>query len=313
MKKKIADLCTIHRPDKFSTIVGQEAAVRTLEGLANRKGGFPHAMIFHGPSGTGKTTAALVVADKLGAKEADYTLQVINAGMEGGKDVVREIEQRLNYRPLAGRRQVYVIDEAHGLSKQAQEALLIPVENPRDWVHYIFCTTDPEKVLKTLRSRCTEVKFAGVSEKDLTVLLNQICKREDWKPDPKLFEAIVEAADGSARRAVKSLEACYAIADKGLRLQAVVRGDARQQAIEICRAVAGRKGWAAVREILKGVTDEPEMVRRLVLSYATSMLMNGNPGGYAIIQAFQYNFFDSGRAGLVAACFQACGEVGRGK
>lgn len=306
MSKK-NDLCAKHRPSKFDLMVGQENAARTLSSLKKRKGGYPRVMMFSGPTGTGKTTSALIVGNDLGCRPEDQTLIVHNAGMEGGKDVIRDLELRLQYRPLLGKKLLYVIDECQGLTKPAQEALLLPTENPKDWCYLIFCTTDPQKMLPTLKGRCTEVKFSPVAPASLTVLVNQISKREGFKPGDKLVQAIVEAADGSARKAVKELERVMSIPDKKARLAAVTAGDVKVQAIELCRLIAGRKGFGACARILANLEDDPEKVRRLMLSYANSMLLKGNTRGAHIIRFFQYNLYDTGLSGLSLACFQACG------
>lgn len=315
-KKAKTDLCEKHRPDKFSLLVGQDAAARQLEALGKRKGGFPNVMMFCGPTGSGKTTAARIVADRLGATRANHTLSYMNAGMEGGKDAVREIENRSEYRPLAGGNMVHIIDECHGLTQQAQEALLIPTENPPEWNYYIFCTTVFEKVLKTLRDRCSVVRFAAVKPTDLIVLVNQISKREGFKPGDKLVEAIVEAADGSARVAVKTLERVMAIEDKKLRLDAVNKADLKKQSIDLCRALPSGD-FAKCAAILKNLDGDPEKARRHVLAYANSMLLGGSITGAMIVEHFQYNLFDSGLAGLSLAAFKCCRQArqvkGRGK
>jgi DNA polymerase III gamma/tau subunit len=305
MSKK-NDLCAKHRPDRFDLMVGQETAARSLAGLKKRKGGYPPIMMFSGPTGTGKTTAALIVGKDLGCSLDDQTLIIHNAGMEGGKDVIKDLDLRLQYRPLLGKRLLFVFDECQGLTKPAQEALLLPTENPPDWCHMIFCTTDPQKILPTLKGRCTEVKFSPVAPTPLAVLVNQISKREGFKPGEKLVKAIVEAADGSARKAVKELERVMAIPDKKARIAAVASGDAKVQAIDLCRLIAGRKGFAACAKILANLQDDPEKVRRLMLSYANSMLLKGNTRGAHIIRYFQYNVYESGAAGLSLACFLAC-------
>lgn len=302
---KSADLCSKHRPARFDLLVGQEAAVRTLNALAKRKGGFPHCLMFSGPSGTGKTTASRIVAAALGTQERNMTLQVLNAGMEGGKEVIRDLETRLQYRPLAGGKVVFILEECHGLTPAAQEALLLCTEEPADWCYFIFCTTDPDKVKKTLRSRCTEVRFGPLSRADLVVLVNQISKREGFKPGDKLTESIVEAADGSARVAIKILEKVKDIPDKAARAAAVTAADTKKQSIELCRCLA-KKDYRGAAAVLKTLDDDPEKVRHHVLAYAASMLLNGAPRGYTIIRAFQFNFYDSKRPGLVAACWEAC-------
>lgn len=317
MKKKkakdkpapVIELYRKHRPDDFSRMVGQADAVRTL---ISKKGKFPHAMLFTGATGSGKTTSARIVAAKLGATAANYNLEELNAGLEGGKDTIRKIEETLRYKPLGGGNKVYIIDEAHGLTKQAQEALLIPTEDPPDHTYFILCTTDPQKILPTLRGRCTEVKFAPLKHAELRTIIFQVGKKEGFELDDKLADAIADAADGSGRKAVVLLEQVMSIKDADDRLDAVVKADTKVQAVELCRAImfppkGGGSKWAAAQKILKELKDDPEQVRHLMLAYATSVLLGGNPAGAKIIDIFQYNFYDSKRAGLVLAAFKACG------
>lgn len=297
-----------HRPGTFAGMVGSPAAIKTLTGLFRNLNKVPHAFAFVGPSGCGKTTAARACARVLGATEENFCYTEFDIADLRGIDDMRSLKVKAAYKPLGGgKASWYTLDEFQMATREAQNILLKLLEDPPAHAYFSICTTDPAKILPAIMTRCTVVKFEPVGEQDMLGLLVRVSKKEGFVLPTKVANKIIEVADGSPRKALVLLEQVMPL-DRKDQEEAVVKGDVKAQSIELCRILMSGGDWEAVANILKNLTDDAEQVRRHVLGYASAVLLNGNPRGYNLIRAFQYDFFQSGKAGLVAACWEARGK-----
>jgi DNA polymerase-3 subunit gamma/tau len=155
------------RPTTFGEVVGQPRAVAQLTQMG-RDDRRPHLLLFVGPSGCGKTTLARIVRRKLRCGEADF--MEVNAANNRGIDMVRDIEQRIGLAPIDGDCRVWLIDEAHALTPDAQGAFLKILEEPPSHVYFMLATTDPQKLKPTIRTRATEIVVYPVPPDDLAGL-----------------------------------------------------------------------------------------------------------------------------------------------
>src|SRR5579862_4594166 len=187
-----------YRSQTFDDIVGQEHISLTLK-KAIESGRISHAYLFCGTRGTGKTSTARILAKALNclefdgptatpcgkcnscvaiARGDDIDVIEIDAASNTGVDNVREIIENSQYRPARSRFKVYIIDEVHMLSKSAFNALLKTLEEPPSHVKFILATTEPEKVLPTILSRCQRYDFRNISSKEIAAHLKEICRKE---------------------------------------------------------------------------------------------------------------------------------------
>jgi DNA polymerase-3 subunit gamma/tau len=298
-----------HRPTKFSGVVGQSTSVRTLVEFGKR-GSMPHFLLFTGPSGTGKTTVARILKGKLRCSDWDF-IELNCAGDARGIDTVRQINEQVSSSPMGGKSRIWLLDEAGKLTPDAQTALLKTLEDTPDHAYFILCTTDPQKLIKTLHTRATTVKFEPIKATDLALLLDSVAGKEGMKLSVEVRDKIVEAADGSARMALVILNQIVGVEGEEDRLATVSASGGTSVAIDIARALI-KPGvqWGIVSKLLKECTDEPETVRRVVLGYFASVLIGGGRlagRAFDVICIFERNFFDGGRASLAAACWQAVG------
>lgn len=290
-----------HRPKSFKKVRGQESAVTMLQSMLER-GKVPHTLLFSGPSGCGKTTLARIMQSKLDISDTDF--QEINCADFRGVDMVREIRDRMGLAPIGGKARGYLIDEAHKLTGDAQNAFLKILEDTPSHVYFFIATTEPTKLLPTIRTRSTEVKLKAFAEQTLSELLTEVASREEITLPQSVQDALVEHSEGSARKALVLLHQIAGISDEKEMLAAVETSDSKTQAIELARNLLKGSPWKVISAILKDLDDEPESLRRMILGYAGSVLLNSaNPRAMAIIDCFERNFFDSGKAGLIAACF----------
>ena len=217
-----------YRPLTFESVVGQQHIVSTLQ-HAVTEGRLSHAYLFCGPRGTGKTTMARILAKALLCQKAqgdhgcmpDGTCPECEAIAEGahpdvyeldaasrtGVDSVREeIINSVNFAPVRGTYKVYIIDEVHMLTTQAFNALLKTLEEPPSHVVFVLCTTDPQKLLDTILSRCQRFDFHRISNEDILARMRYVCEQEGFSYDEEALEIVAKHARGGMRDALSILE-----------------------------------------------------------------------------------------------------------
>lgn len=188
-----------YRPDSFSEVKDQDHIVTVLEG-AVKKGNIPHAILFSGTRGTGKTTLARIFAKVIGT--ADLDLYEIDAASNRGIDDIRELKEAVHTLPYESKHKVYIIDEVHMLTKEAFNALLKTLEEPPEHVIFILATTEEEKLLDTILSRCQVFRMHSPSRAVLAETVIEVAKKEGFKLSPDAADLIAIAADGSFRDAL---------------------------------------------------------------------------------------------------------------
>lgn len=196
-----------YRPAAFSEVRGQEAIVRALEEQV-AAGKVGHAYLFAGSRGLGKTSVARIFAKALGTDERDYV--ELDAASNNGVDEVRALNESVHTLPYASAKKVYVLDEAHMLSKPAWNALLKTLEEPPAHVVLILATTEADKVPETVRSRCQVFRFAKPGRAALAAHVQDVGEREGRPVEPAAADLIALLADGSYRDALSVLERAFA-------------------------------------------------------------------------------------------------------
>jgi DNA polymerase-3 subunit gamma/tau len=225
-----------YRSANFDELVGQEQIAKTLK-RAIETGRIAHAYLFCGTRGTGKTSTARILAKALNCQKSDgptpdpcgkcdscqtiargedIDVIEIDAASNTGVDNVREIIENSAYRPARSRFKVYIIDEVHMLSKSAFNALLKTLEEPPSHVKFILATTEPEKVLPTILSRCQRYDFRNISSKEIAGHLKGICKAEKISAEDDALALVAKAGAGSMRDALSLLDRLLSHGQKNL-------------------------------------------------------------------------------------------------
>lgn len=298
-----------YRPEKIEELVGQHKIIGQLVKYQKEPEKIPHTILLCGPSGCGKTTIARMIAKFLKCSKHDFT--EINCADFRGIEFVRSIRTQMKTYPMKGNFKVYLIDEVHKLTSDAQEAFLKLWEDTPDHVYFILATTDPAKLKKTVLTRCTEIKVQLLNDKDMRRLVSQIAEGESdgAAMHEEVLDAVVEAAEGSARKALVILEQVLNCDTEEEQLKAVSASAHKEEAINLARTLFNpRATFADAAKILANLEDEPENVRYLVLGYANSILLKGGAltkKAAKIIEIFSFNTYDSKKAGLSLYCYQS--------
>jgi DNA polymerase III gamma/tau subunit len=287
-------------------MVGQEAAVKVLRGYCAGKA-IPHAVLFTGPSGCGKTSGARILARKAGAAANDIIEH--NCADVRGIDTIRNIHSHMRYFGLGRKgRRVYILDEVHQLTNDAQTALLKTLEDPPGHVYFFLCTTHPQKVIETVRSRCKPIVVRPLKADDLKVIVKDIAKKEGFKLYPEVLGKIAAVANGSPRRAINALEQVMQVKGRENQIEAIQPEDVEAHGYELFRLLLNaRTNWSDVAALIKGVKQNAEGVRRIMLACCTTAMTGEgrpNPRVLDIIEAFRDSFVDCDAAGLVAASWE---------
>lgn len=294
-----------YRPQSLDDVVGNAETRETLAEMLS-KGRMPHALLLTGSNGCGKTTVARIVAKGLGAHALD--IREINSSSFRGIDTIREIEEIMKLAPVGGRCRVWIMDEVHKLSNDAQNAALKMLEDTPRRVFFILCTTDRDKLIKGILNRCSEFEMAKLTRDELRMLCERVALDEESlrAVDSDVLDELVDLADGSPRGALVLLDKLRNTPAK-MHMK-VLRKTAEEfnVAIDLCRALINGRPWVDVSKILKSMKDDVEKVRWSVLGYARSVLLStkNNHRAYLIIDIFKSPFYESKDAGLAAACFE---------
>ncbi|MBI5151966.1 DNA polymerase III subunit gamma/tau [Candidatus Peregrinibacteria bacterium] len=214
-----------YRPQNFDHLVGQDHVRQTLLNALREKRTV-HAYIFAGPRGTGKTSTARLIAKALNCialtekmepcNECDLCIGInegrlidlveIDAASNRGIDEMRDLIEKINFAPTRAKNKIYIIDEAHMLTKEAFNALLKTLEEPPPYVYFILCTTEPHKIPETIISRCQRFDFKRIDSRTIMARLSYIAQLEKIEVEDKAIEAIAKNAEGGLRDAIGLME-----------------------------------------------------------------------------------------------------------
>lgn len=241
-EKQIANIALYrkYRPTEFTAVRGQEHITKVLEG-AIKKDQIPHALLFCGGRGTGKTTTARIFASAVGASDVD--IYEIDAASNRGVDDIRELREAVHTLPYESPYKVYIIDEVHMLTKEAFNALLKTLEEPPAHVLFVLATTEQDKLLPTITSRCQVFTFHNPSRAVLRDAVIDVAKQEKFTLKADAADLIAVAADGSFRDA-------FGIAQKVITASDDTKADADEVA-----AIIGAPRGKTVLDIVAALNE----------------------------------------------------------
>lgn len=293
-----------YRPQKFEDVIGQDKAVKALLGLLEGGGTLPSAFLFHGPHGCGKTTLGRLVAKFLGCSKADY--KELDTADFRGIDSMREIRRTVNYAPMDGDVRVWLLDECHQITKDGQDALLKALEDPPPHAFFILCTTEPEKLRPTIRSRCSDFGLGLLSDKDIGKILVRACKGEKKRPPMDVIKHIARGCNGSGRVAMVALEKVINLPEDEMLEVAECAVIEQQKSVKLANALLKNAPWKTIAGMLRDTKDDPERTRIGIRMYMRAILIKGpNDRAAEILETFHqpYHYTPTAAADLVEDCW----------
>lgn len=295
------------RPLDLNGIVGQERAVAILK--EKMQDNLPHVILLAGPTGTGKTTIANILAGLVGCTPANLTR--VNCAAVRGIDSVRELSDDMGPHAMGGKSRVWILDEVVQLPKTTQQAFLDLLEKVPKHVYFFLCTSETAGLLPTFVGRCFVLTLVPLFKEPITKILNKAAGDEGKPLFKKTIDFICHHCDGSARKALQMAEAALtSIKNAEDQLSAVGGAMIEQEEKHkfLALALMQCNPWKEIVKIISDLEDKDlEGLRRQVLGYCAKVLMGG--GGqaaraYVVILAFREPWFSCGKAGLVAACWE---------
>jgi DNA polymerase-3 subunit gamma/tau len=295
-----------YRPQRFADLVGQEVVATTLRN-AVREGRFSHAYLFSGIRGTGKTSAARILARAINCERVEdgepcgecqpclsigeqRSLDVIeiDAATNRSIDQIRDLQERAQFLPSQLRTKVYIIDEAHMLTEPAANAFLKTLEEPPEHACFILATTEPQKLAETVLSRCQRFDFRPISAEDIASHLARICTLEGVHATEEAVALVAQAAAGSLRDALSLLDPLLGRAGSDLEVADVQAGlglSDPQGLIRLAQALAQGQMATAWEELhqLQAAGTEPRQLARALGALARELLwgeLGGRPAAF---------------------------------
>jgi DNA polymerase III gamma/tau subunit len=214
---------------------------------------------------------------------------------------------------MSGPVKVILLDEIHSATTQAMQAMLKMLEDAPKKTFFFLATTNPEKLLAAVKTRCTTINMKSLPSNVAYALVKDISEKENVDMPPSILKAISKACGGSAREAVKLLDQVIDVESEEDAIDLIEKTISCDTSTrELCQALMQNQPWKVLSGILKNIDSDAESARRSILGYFTKVLLDkGDIASAMILEMFAENYYDSGKSGLVLSCYSVYQELNR--
>jgi len=301
-----------YRPQNWDEVFGNEALVSMIKQKLEDDA-LPHAILLIGEKGTGKTSVSRLMAKSLGCTEQN--IFEYNMSDTNGVEDMRKIVSTMYLSPVVERGgkklKVYILDEFHRATPQAQDCLLKPLEEPPDFIYWFLSTTEQRKVIDTIQSRCARYETKPLAPREMNELIDCILEAEGKEIDRKVQSKIVINSKGSSRNALVALETIIDIKDISLAIDLVDSGIENVDILEVCRLLVkgGNDLWVKLAPMIDKVKIEPETCRLSIMGYMARVAINDPSKAsrmWLICDSFREVLHYNGKPGLIMQLINAC-------
>lgn len=316
-----SELWIRHRPQKFEDVVGQDSAVKMLQGYL-KKDKIPHAILFCGSSGIGKSTIAHIMAKEMGCYGMD--LCVVNcATVDKPKEVITSLQDQAKLSPSANSKcRVWILEEIQSMSRAtfARQAMLLMLESASKSTknsYFFACSTDPGKLKKEILSRFKKIELKSFDSESTKELLLSIAKKEGRTLPESVIRKIIDVSGQSAREAVNQLDSAFTAGDSEEEMLSVITEDKPEdKAWQLKKALFWQKPkWGDICEVIKDIPreDREEFRRQVLKISAGAMLKNDKFSERAafVVDVFMDSWEYCPESGLEYACWRVYREFGK--
>lgn len=256
------------RPQSFEEIVGNQRTVIALKKLLESRN-VPHGILLQGPTGCGKTTLARIIAKHFGSD--DNSIFEINAANTNGVEAIRDIAKTANLATLGGKAKTYILDESHQLTNAAQECLLKVLEDSPKHCYFIFCTTNPENLTKTIRGRLTSFEVSPLREAEVQQLLQNACQKAGVTVSPEILTAVAVTSQGHPRNTLVALEKVMNLTDLDTAINLLIEGTDKDVKVkDLCNLLVlspdiRKQKFSTIINIFDMIQADPETIRGYIM------------------------------------------------
>lgn len=305
-----------YRPNSFDSIFGNEAIVSALKGMFNSPKDIPHAFLFTGLPGCGKTTLGFVLKEELEVSTMDF--HVYDTANIGGVDTIRYINSDLKNAPMDGKRKLYLLDEAHRISPEGLNALLRTLEYgcPKH-CYFVLCTAEFDSIRATLRSalkrRCSTFELKPLNIREMGELLEGVLKAEGFDEYPEaITKKLISMSEGSPGHALGMLDSIINVTDEDEALEIInYAAYGSKEVFDICKILANNQitdKWSRVKKIIPSIKkNDVESLRHGMLNWFEKALLDkSSPAIADIMTLLTETFMYTGRPGMSLALWFIC-------
>jgi DNA polymerase III gamma/tau subunit len=257
----------------FQEVLGNEIAVKSLQ-EAIKSDSPPHAYLLSGYTGAGKTTLARIIA-----KELDCFVEQLDAATNSGIDETRKLVDKAGFGSImTEKNRMYIIEEAHNLSKKGFEPLLLLLESPPPHLYVALCSTEPSAIPKTVHNRCHPVPLKPLKAAEIETLISAVSDVEGWKLTNDVFEAMVQASEGSARKALSILQAGHSLQNRAELAQVIVEVETEDSpALALASyLIRGGRAWDQVKKMLDKIEEFDAAIIQITRSFTADMIRSAS-------------------------------------